>query len=144
MSSKPVFVVTHTDQTKVPATMTSYFCRNWTMTVSDNQMQWHGDFLPLHVPNPEWVGAISAQVGTVFQVKLGGQRDEEIMQEAEDFRRIDKLAAHLVGLTETLIDKHLPQEFKMILERTPDVARTLGGLMNDGIKKALDKMGKGK
>lgn len=140
----PVFIVDHIDRTKTPHVTTSYFTRNWTVTVSDNQMHWEGDFLPLHVSNPVWLNQISQTSGTVFQVHRGGERDEQIMSEAEDHKRIERLAAHLIGFTENFIDKHLPEEFKQILERTPDVARQVSDLLDKGIKKALDKMGKGK
>lgn len=103
----------------------------------------HGDFVNI-VGLDEWVSSISQRLGTTFEVKLGGQRDEELMQEAEDVRRIARLAEQLVGLTEKFVESNLSHEFKEILKRTPDTVTTISNLLSKGINKALDKLGKGK
>lgn len=141
MSDKPAFVVHHIDQTTMPITTTSYLTRNWEVRVSDNQMHFVGTF---HNLNGGVTQVVSQRGGQVIEVKLAGQRDEELLQEAEDKARVNQLAEHLIGLTEKFIDSNLSHEFKEILSRTPSTVAEMGDLMAKGLKKALDKLGKGK
>lgn len=118
--------------------------RNWTMHGNSGDLKLAGDFVLLaaNYKTSTWLTSLTANNG--FHVMPADEAEIAILVKAEDARRVEALAGHLIGLTEALIDKHLPEEFKRILERTPEVIGTLGNLMNDGVKKALDKMGKGK
>lgn len=140
--SEPVFVINHIDR-HPEGEKVGYYARNWTVSVSDNQMHFHGDFVCIN-HREIWKHTLSQRVGTTFEVKLGGERDEELMQEAEDIQRIAQLAQHLIGLTEKFVDSNLSHEFKEILNRTPATVSTIGSLLTKGINKALDKLGKGK
>lgn len=144
MSDNPVvFVIHHKDQTVMPVKTVTYFTRNWIVRVGDNQMHFHGDFVNIN-GFEEWTTCISQRAGTTFEVTLGGQRDAELMQEAEDVRRIARLAEQLVGLTERFVESNLSHEFKEILKRTPDTVNTISSLLARGVNKALEKLGKGK
>lgn len=140
MSDVQAFVVHHVDQTTKPITVTSYLTRNWEVRVSDNQMHFVGKFYNL---DGQITQVISQRAGQVIEVKLGGQRDGELLQEAEDKARVNQLAAHLIGLTEKFIETNLSHEFKEILKRTPTTVTEMGELMVKGLNKALDKLGKG-
>lgn len=144
MSEKPVFVVTITDYEGGSRCDTSYYTRNWTVgTADDNQLHFLGSFVNVNDRN-DWETRLSRQCGKSFNVALGGERDEELMQEAEDYLRVKKLSDHLVGLTEKFIESNLSHEFREILKRTPTTVTEIGELMAKGLNKALDKLGKGK
>lgn len=136
------FVLTMEDRTK-------FLTRNWTMHMNEQgslsmTLALSGDFV-VYVNNQRtggWVASLDGNSG--FHVMPADDQEVALLTKAEDTRRIERLAGHLIGLTENLIDNHLPEEFKKILERTPEVVGTLSNLMNEGIKKALDKLGKGK
>lgn len=121
-----------------------YLTRNWSMrTDQSGTLELRGDFVFYEGEQTgSWVSTINGEDGIFFIATT--EAETTLLVKAEDQRRVQKLAAHLIGLTENLVDRHLPEEFKRILERTPEVLDTLGSLMTDGIKKALDKMGKGK
>ena len=118
-----------------------YFTRNWTISVSENRLHLHGDFVT--IDGGLWATELYQQAGMSFSVKLGGQRDNELMQEAEDKQRVKKLSDHLIGLTEKFIETNLSHEFKEILKRTPTTVTEMGDLMVKGLNKALNKLGKG-
>lgn len=140
--SEPVFIISHIDR-QLEGVSIGYYARNWQVSVSDNQMHFHGDFVCI-AHRDIWKHTLSQKVGTIFEVKLGGQRDEELMQEAEDKLRVKKLSDHLIGLTEKFIESNLSHEFKEILKRTPTTVTEMGELMAKGLNKALEKLGKGK
>lgn len=122
-----------------------YLGRNWSMHTGIDGLILTGDFV--YYTGAEnrtggWVASLNGTDG--FHVLLATESQVKLMTKAEDTARVQRLAGHLIGLTETLIDKHLPEEFKQILERTPEVVNTLRDLMSDGVNKALEKLGKGK
>lgn len=121
-----------------------YLTRNWSMrTDQSGTLELRGDFVLYEgLKTSTWVSTLNGAGGIFFIA--ANEQQVALLVKAEDTRRVEKLAAHLIGLTENLVDRHLPEEFKRILERTPEVLDTLGSLMTDGIKNALDKMGKGK
>ena len=139
--TEPVFIINHIDR-RPNGGIVGYYARNWTVSVSDNQMHFHGEFVCIE-HRGVWKQTLSQQVGTIFEVKLGGERDGELMQEAEDTQRVKKLSAHLIGLTEKFIETNLSYEFKEILKRTPTTVTEMGDLMVKGLNKALEKLGKG-
>lgn len=103
---RPVFIVTLADQTTCPPDVTTYMTRNWEVRVDNNQMHFIGDFVRSTAAGNEWSAIVSQRAGWVITVRLGGQRDGELMQEAEDHKRVERLSAHLAGLTEKLIDSN--------------------------------------
>ena len=143
MIDKPTFIITMTDYTDGHRHDVAYYTRNWSVTTSENQLHFHGTFVNVRDYNDRPT-QLSRQCGKSFTVGLGGERDGELMQEAEDKQRINTLADHLVGLTEKFIESNLSHEFKEILSRTPTTIATMGELMAKGLNRALEKMGKGK
>jgi len=143
MTEQPTFVITVTDYTDGLRRDVAYYARNWTMTTTPNQLHLVGEFVNVNDRN-EWQTKLSRQCGKSFNIALGGQRDAELLQEAEDYRRVQKLSDHLIGLTEKFIESNLSHEFKEILKRTPTTVSEMGELMAKGLNKALEKLGKGK
>lgn len=139
MSDKQAFVIT-------TASCRKFLTRNYTMRTNEQgALELAGDFVYFDnefKTTGGWAKTLPADNG--FHTWPATDDEIALLISAEDKARVENLAAHLIGLTENLIDKHLPQEFKTILLRTPEVIGTLTGLMHDGIRNALDNLGKGK